>query len=223
MTRHACRNRRPQQCCERKHSRGFTLLELLVAVVIMTLMMTVAFGAVRLAGSSWEAGIRRAGTNAEVRLVADFLRRQFAQLLTSASIADDTRLIAFTGNAEIIRFIGSAPHHPGVAGLMVYRLDAEPYAEGQRLVLSYATFDPGTEDPFDVLSYRRLILAERCEAITFEFFGTRVADAAPSWHPDWHDHEKRLPDLVRIKLLAASDADRWPELILPIRAQQGSS
>ena len=64
----------------RKSSRGFTLVELLVAIMILTLFMTASMGAVRIASRSWAAGQERTDTTEELRGVSDFLRRQFAQL-----------------------------------------------------------------------------------------------------------------------------------------------
>jgi prepilin-type N-terminal cleavage/methylation domain-containing protein len=64
----------------KRSSSGFTLIELLVAIMILTLFMTAAMGAVRIASRSTTAGVVRADTTEEMRVVSDFLRRQFAQL-----------------------------------------------------------------------------------------------------------------------------------------------
>ena len=42
------------------HARGFTLLELLVAMAVMVLLMTASFGAVRLGNRVLESGIETA-------------------------------------------------------------------------------------------------------------------------------------------------------------------
>ena len=64
-----------------RRNDGFTLLEVLVAVVIMAVIMTTAFGALRLGGRSWEAGVSRASDNERFRAVADLLRRQVHQVI----------------------------------------------------------------------------------------------------------------------------------------------
>jgi prepilin-type N-terminal cleavage/methylation domain-containing protein len=46
----------------RRSSAGFTLIELLVAIMILTLFMTAAMGAVRIASKSTTAGVVRADT-----------------------------------------------------------------------------------------------------------------------------------------------------------------
>ncbi len=203
-----------------RRTGGFTLLELLVAIMILSLVMTVAFGAVRLGGRSLEAGIKRANANEEVRVVSDFLRRQFAQMIPVSAGNDEVTPIAFAGDQNSIRFIAPAPRHPVVAGLLVYTLVTEDYADAHRLVLSYAPFDPGAGDLPEAEYDRHLILADGFATIAFEFFGTKAADSMPSWHAEWQDDEDSLPELVRITLASANEAVRWPNLILKIFAAE---
>jgi len=182
--------------------------------------MTVAFGAVRLGGRSWEAGIERANASEEVRAVSDFLRRQFAQMIPMFMGDEGVIQIAFAGDRNSIRFIAPAPRHPAIAGLLVYTLVTEEYAAGQRLVLSYAPFDPGAGDLPEAESDQHLILAEGFAAISFEFFGKRAADSKPAWHEEWQDDEENLPELVRIRLVAMSGKGNWPELVLNVRVEE---
>ncbi len=213
-------HRSPSLRCKLRRAGGFTLLELLVAIMILSLVMTVAFGAVRLGGRSWEAGIERANASEEVRAVSDFLRRQFAQMIPMSMGDEGVIQIAFAGDRNSIRFIAPAPRHPAVAGLLVYTLVTEEYAAAQRLVLSYAPFDPGAGDLPEAESDQHLILAEGFAAISFEFFGKRAADSMPSWHAEWQDDEENLPELVRIRLVAMNGKGNWPELVLNVRVEE---
>ena len=206
-----------------RRAGGFTLLELLVAIMILSLVMTVAFGAVRLGGRSLEAGIERADASEDVRAVSDFLRRKFAQMIPMSMGDDGVTQIAFAGDQNSIRFIAPAPRHPAVAGLFVYTLVTVEYAAAQRLVLSYAPLDPGAGELPEAESDQHLILADGFATISFEFFGTKAADSMPSWHGEWQDDEESLPELVRITLASANEVVRWPELILKIFAAEQSS
>lgn len=185
-------------------------------------MMTVAFGAVRLGGRSWEAGIERSNSSAQVRAVSRLLRRQFAQMIPITIDNDDATEILFSGDQKRIRFIASAPRSPIAGGLIAYTLAAEEFDDGQRLVLAHAPYDPGASGLSGVEPGRQLILADGFVTISFEFFGKKVADSRPSWQADWSADEETLPELVRITLVAANDAVRWPELILNIRAEYQS-
>lgn len=208
--------------CKLRRAGGFTLLELLVVFMILSLVMTVAFGAIRLGGRSWELGVERANASEEVRVVSDFLRRQFAQMIPISVGDGEATQTAFAGDQNSIRFIASAPRRTGAVGLIVYTLITEENADGQRLVLSYAPFDPGAGDIREAESDRHLILADGFTRISFEFFGTQADNSMPSWYEEWPAGEETLPELVRITLAAVNDANHWPELVLKIRAEEQS-
>ena len=54
--------------------RGFTLLELIVALVLLALLSGVLFGSVKLAGRSTDGGEAKAAAAASMRLAQQFLR-----------------------------------------------------------------------------------------------------------------------------------------------------
>jgi len=84
----------------RRSRAGFTLVEMLIAITILGLLMTSAFGALRLGGKSWEQGIRYADNTEALRSSSDFLRRQFAQLQPLTWHDGEQTVIAFEGNAS---------------------------------------------------------------------------------------------------------------------------
>ena len=89
-----------------RRAGGFTLLEVLVAVTVMGLILTAAFGALRLGSRSWEAGITRATETEERRSVASVLQRQFAQALPLTWPENDRdKRLAFDGGGRQGRFI----------------------------------------------------------------------------------------------------------------------
>ena len=121
-----------------RRSSGFTLVELLVAITILTLFMTAAMGAVRIASRSTTAGVVRADTTEEMRAVSDFLRRQFAQLphMTIGEGRDER--LAFAADQKNLRFVAPAPLYSRGAGFMIYTLAARRTDDGREvLTLSY--------------------------------------------------------------------------------------
>ena len=126
----------------RRHG-GFTLLEVLVAVVIMAVIMTTAFGALRLGGRSWEAGVTRASGNESFRAVAGLLRRQVSQVIPMRWPSDDTeKRIAFEGTSAQLRFVAPAPQQYRDAGLFEYGLIVQRDGLDTNLLLSYIPFNP---------------------------------------------------------------------------------
>jgi general secretion pathway protein J len=206
---------------------GFTLLELLVAIMVLTLLMTAGFGALRLGGRSYETGVERSASSETTRSVADFLRRQFAQIVPVAADDGDTPRFAFEGDDTHVRFVAPAPRHPDAGGLLVYTLGIEATGRSQRLVLSYALFDPGRPDdllhtPVTDTQYK-LILAEGLETASFQYYGlSSRRPTQPGWQDTWPPDEEGLPELVRMTLTDPHQVNGWPDMIFKVRSETRS-
>ena len=198
--------------------QGFTLLELLVVISILTLIMTACFGALRLGNRSFEAGISRANQTEYVRATADLLRRQFSQLVPIVHEFDGETVSSFIGDEERIRFIAPAPQTGGDAGLFVFTLFSQRIADGQQLVLSYAPYDPGQED-FDYMPVsRQQVLIESLADVRFAFYGATDPDDHPDWHAEWFAEDDAFPRMVRIFPMPSGETADWPDLSFVIRA-----
>lgn len=197
---------------------GFTLLELLVAIMILTLIMTAAMGAIRMGSRSFEAGVMRADETAKIRLVENVLRRQFRQLLPITWIENNRDFIAFEGNRRQVQFVAPAPDSSTGPGYLVYRLSSDPSQEPSSLVLEFAPFDPGA-DRFGMPGNRgREILAEGLR-VSFDYFGTLEEQGPPDWHDQWSADSASLPSIVRMRLTTRGQP--WPELLFRIRFEDG--
>src|SRR6056297_1017842 len=100
--------------------RGVTLVELLVALVLLSFVMSAVYGALRMGLRSWEAVQLRSGENAEARVVRNLLRRQLDTLvpLSPPDNAVGQRL-AFEGDRTGFRFVGAWSHPARSGGLQV--------------------------------------------------------------------------------------------------------
>ena len=58
---------------------GFTLLELLAALTVLAVLMTMMFGGLRFGARVWETGDRGLRGLAELQTASGFIRRQIAQ------------------------------------------------------------------------------------------------------------------------------------------------
>jgi hypothetical protein len=88
---------------------------------------------VRIASRSTTAGVVRADTTEEMRVVSDFLRRQFAQLpYMTIGEGKDERL-AFAADQKNLRFVAPAPLYSRGAGLMIYTLAAKRTDDGREV------------------------------------------------------------------------------------------
>lgn len=203
-----------------QRANGFTLLEVLVVLVVLSLIMTVAFGSIRLGSRSWEGGIARADTTDQMRSVTNFLRNEFSQLLPFIWQEHRNNLIAFEGDTDLVRFIAPAPQQLDNSGLLVYTLSTQEYGTGVRLVLEYALLDPGGKGFATTGENHRLVLVDGLSAISFTYYGNTTKTGAPAWHRQWQKESERYPMLIQLHLETGRQGLSWPDLLVSIRAEE---
>lgn len=197
---------------------GFTLLEVMVALVVLSMIVTTAFGALRMGERSWEAGLARTSETETLRAVAGVLQRQFNQALPLSWTENAETTIAFSGTREQVRFIAPAPQHHGSTGLFEYTLVLEPLADSAQLVLYYLLHDPDSTGLQSGGSDRqRVLLVEELKTASFSYYGSPVADDPPVWHSQWNNDAETFPQLVRVRLDTNEGQRPWPELVLSLR------
>lgn len=210
-----------QAAVARERESGFTLLEIMVSMIVLSLIVTTAFGALRLGERSWEAAIEQADETDNMRMVAALLQQQFSQLLPLTWTVDTRKQLAFSGTHDRVRFIAPSPLHRGATGLFEFSLAVINQGNDTRLVLDYRLHDPGEERFHPEGGDRqRVLLADSISTATFAYYGSRQTGDSPRWHSDWSSDEMVFPQLVRVRLTAGPGQTSWPELLLQLQARQ---
>lgn len=199
-------------------ARGFTLVEILVAISILALIMTATFGVIRVATRSYEAGKARTAETGEFRATEGFLRRQFAQLLPVIHRERNEVLSGFAGDATGLRFVAPAPM-AATAGIFVYFLSLDDGGGEPRLVLSWAPYDPGALQFPAFESAGQSVLASGASSLELRYFGAPVEDEAPAWRADWPVDSERLPRTVALSVGFGGRQADWPPLAFSVRAE----
>lgn len=204
----------------RRNQTGFTLLEMMVAMTVLTLMMTVAFGALRAGERSWETGLRYTAKTENLRTVTGAMQRLFAQLMPLSWEENSETTIAFAGDIEKLSFIAPAPQHHGATGLFEYTLALEPDASDNRLMLYYRLHDPDNMG-FSAIDDDRqeVLLVDKLSSASFSYYGSQIADEPAEWHTYWDSDAETFPHMVQVKLVANNERDQWPDLFLTLRAE----
>jgi general secretion pathway protein J len=100
-----------------RDARGFTLVELLIALAIVGALLAIAFGGLRVALASWRQGEDRAEAHQHARSVALTLARSVAAAYpyrASRALAPEP-VVLFAGTQDRIEFVTQAPPFPGAA------------------------------------------------------------------------------------------------------------
>ncbi len=215
-------------CHARQRAGGFTLLEVMVAILLLTIIMSTSYGALRLGARSWEAGITRAHETGDFRSAAGFLYRQINQAVAMTWPGENAGRITFSGRHDRLQFIGPAPQQQEYAGLFEYTLAVKTQGSDKQLVLSYVPFNPGGENFQTPEPDQQQVLAQNLSAVAFEYYGintvtgARTTTAKAAWHRQWAPDAADFPQLIRILVQADPAESQWPELIIAIRARQPS-
>jgi general secretion pathway protein J len=204
------------------YARGFTLLELIVALMLMALMASVLFGSLRLAAQSWDSGEAKAVQVSEMRQTHEFLRSQLSAQypLRLRKVAEFPLL--FAGERDELRYAAALPPRVADGGNFYFRLAVVRNGDRKQLVLERVIPDLDATAPPDFAKAERSVLAEGIDSVKLSYLGRDVnaSDAdAPTWRDRWDDPQ-RLPLLIRIEVVPEK-GEPWPALVVePRRAPE---
>lgn len=192
-------------------ARGFTLLELLIGMTLVGFILTLLFAGLNLGTRSWDAGERRMVTSSRQAVVVDFIRHALEQAYPLRWRVDDEDQLAFAGEAESLRFVGSVAMHEGAAGNHLIALGLADGEGGRDLVMRWQVPDPRTPgfDPVEAAEPKVLIKAVK--GMTLAYFGAQSDTEEPAWHDQWLD-QKSPPELIRLQL-TLENGETWPDIV----------
>lgn len=192
-----------------RRPRGFTLLELVIAITLMGLILVVLYGGLRLGLNSTETGEQRAEASNRLRLVQEFLRRQLVQSMTVYRVNDNQeKVVVFSGQPDGIEFVAPMLAQLGQGGLYRVRIGVRDGRLTMRWRL-YQADDPTAGEE------RETVLLDGVSTMEWAYFGPERDNDPdpPRWRPDWASTERR-PLLVRLNL--AQQGEAWPDLVAPL-------
>ncbi len=193
------------------NQRGFTLIEVLLAVGLMATIMALAYGGLRASTRAAQRGEEIIANVQNMRMAHQFIRRQLNQILPLAYISDARDRITFEGETDQITFVGSMPGYLGFGGPQVQSLALEPGEKGLDLVLRHlplaASDDGGLEGT------EAVVLLRGIERGQFSFLGRDELGELGEWESFWEEVETP-PESISLELELNEELQlTWPVLI----------
>ena len=199
---------------DRDGPAGVTLVELMVALAVLSLMAVLLLGGMRLGLRVWESGGDRQASEQRLERADAFLRQLLAQAGRApgmsglspdeAAAATVTSMVTagFIGEADRMHFVALLPYQLGSDGNYQFELSRHGNARGGNLVLGWRR-DGGSTREAGALA--QTVLLDGVRSLRLAYFGHQTNEPASSWHERWADRNM-LPALIRLDLSLALGA-----------------
>lgn len=205
---------------------GFTLVELLLAITLMSILLGLTYTGLRAATRSSQRGEQLLAAGGELRAAHQFIRRQLNQMLPLSYAEEDStdanpERIVFEGDANRIEFVAPMPGYLGAGGPQVQVVEVADDGDGGYVVqFSHALLQGFSEDRLH--DRDPVLLLEGVKSAGFEFLGRDDEGELTGWSSAW-DQPGQLPVAVRFDVEFEEGLNlAWPELAAGVRVDEQS-
>jgi general secretion pathway protein J len=203
----------------RRHG-GFTLVEMLVAMTLLSLLVLAMGSALRATAQTEERVDQRLARNDELRVTSGFLQsvlgRVSGQRRAGITSVDESPFL-LRANAQELIWVGVMPARYGVAGRQFFRLSQLNSGNSGALLLQFMPMDESILPTAWDSAATEVLVRDLTD------FSLQYQDAGqdkPEWQSVWESKD-RFPTHVLVSLATRSNGV-WPPLVVAMRPLIGS-
>jgi general secretion pathway protein J len=197
--------------------RGFTLIEMLVALALMGMIAIILITSLQIGGHTWQRVMRTASSTEDIAQAQEILRLRLSSLYPDDRVAGDISHAVFLKSSGIsLEFSGAAPQSTA-GGILRYQIGVS--TTSRALEIRSWSDQPGQlASPSDS---RAEALLPQVASVTVQFW-LKPGATPGRWVDRWDSN--KLPQLIRIDVtFAANDKRRWPPLYIEPRVDTPAS
>lgn len=201
------------------NQHGFTLIEVLIAMTLLSIMVVLLFGSLKICAESWDRGESKMSQVNEIGVVYSFFQRQLTTAIPiwdDFSVADE-KTFSFHGDEHSMQFVGEFPASASRGGLQLFSIDLDDEKSGRQIVdtqinVTVKPFLPVLDDKG--LAKEQVTLIKHVKALAFSYFG--IDDTSElSWQTTWLERDS-LPQMVKIHI-EREDGMYWPDMVVDMK------
>lgn len=207
----------------RSRARGFTLLEVMLAILLLALLLAGTYGAIRTAVNAMHSGEAAIDRTNRVRVAQEFLRRQISRIMPLSFGTDESTNtnIVFEGDGKSMRFVAPMPGYLSKGGPYVQTLEFAGSRSGGRQLMFGNEMLNGF-DPEEKSGNEPVLLLDQIADGHFEYRTLDENGELTDWLDDWEDPSV-TPVMVRVVIRMRDDAHiEFPEMDIPLMLDVGA-
>lgn len=195
-----------------RHRRGFTLLELLIALAVTSLVVTLAFAGFGLLGRAEDRSQAAIERSERMLLVSQWLGRKFDALRPLSRVQDGVVTAFFSGSEAGTLWVAPLPERGQDGGLHVLRLGPLRHPDGRVDLLVQALPFDGSAMSLDWSRALGQVLLADVKTLRWRY----LDGPSGQWLTQWNAAQQRYPTRVRIEL--GDRGGDWPPLVFALPA-----
>lgn len=213
-----------RQCMRAVHAqqRGFTLVEVVVALALVAMIAAALLSSLRFGQRSYEKVLRNGSASWDVfasqRLIRNLVESAYPQEADQGGVASQ---FGIDGGTDDIAMTAPAPMALGGGGFHRYGLDLRARDGSNDLVVSWNSDVAADARTVSVSASAEEVLVEDVASVEWNYMPAGWRDGSDEhnqqWVDSWHD-KQHLPAMVRLKLkFRVGDTRTWPDLVMTPR------
>ena len=196
-----------------KSKAGFTLIEVMIAMTLISIMMVLLVSSLKTSAESWEAGERKITEVNENAVVYHFFRRHLSAAKPFLNnFAQDPQAFSFQGSHRSLQFVSAFPASASRKGLQLFEIKLADN-DSSSIKVSLSPYFPELDD--DARQIEEVVLIEDVKSLRISYFSRTDEDGTGFWSESWQE-KSFLPELVKIKIELENN-HFWPEFIIPLK------
>ncbi|MDD2176772.1 prepilin-type N-terminal cleavage/methylation domain-containing protein [Acidovorax sp. D2M1] len=191
-------------------ARGFTLLELLIALAVTAAVVALMFAGFGTIGRAEERNQRVMERSERILVVSQWLGRKFDALRLLSRRDGNVFVSFFSGNAAGVIWVAPLPERGDAGGLHVFRLTPLRHDDGRvDLSVEVVPYD-GALMALDWSNALKETLLRDVRTLQWHYQDGRTGQ----WSQEWDASKSGYPARIRVDI--ADDRGVWPPLVFPL-------